>query len=438
MNHGSKLSWGRYPPHPQYSHSVYWQDEIAAKLAALNNDFGTTLPFGSGRSYGDSCLSQSDHVILLTDLNRFIWIDWSSGILRAEAGVTLQQILQIAIPRGWFLPVSPGTRFVTLAGAIANDVHGKNHHKVGTFGRFVRRIGLIRSDSAPQQLSANEQPDLFRATIGGLGLTGIISWAEIQLLPIKSSQLLVTTQRFDRLTKFFQLSDIAEENHDYCVAWVDCVASGAHLGRGVFFAANFTDHGSLKSEPISGLAVPVTPPISLVNQWSLKLFNELYWRKAPTVPETKAKSYAEFFYPLDGIQNWNRIYGKAGFQQYQAVFPTNQAEDAITEALQTIAAAGTGSVLAVLKRCGHFSSTGMLSFPMQGTTLALDFPQNNATSTLFAALDAIVREAGGRLYPAKDAHMSATDFQRSYPLWTELERLRDPALLSRFWKRVSQ
>lgn len=438
MKKAETLSWGRYPQHPQHTHAVYWQDEIAAKLRTLQQQYGTTLPFGAGRSYGDSCLSGSDQVLLMTELNRFIMMDWSRGILRAEAGVTLQQILQLTIPRGWFLPVSPGTRFVTLAGAIANDVHGKNHHRVGTFGRFVRRLGLIRSDCSAQEISETEHPNLFQATIGGLGLTGIITWAEIQLLPIRSSQLQVITQRFDHLNDFFVLSDTAESKHDYCVAWVDCAASPAQLGRGVFFAADFANNGPLKAESIAGLKIPVTPPISLVNRWSLKLFNELYWRKSPTVSHASTQSYAGFFYPLDGIQHWDRIYGTAGFQQYQAVFPEAQAKDAITAMLQMIAAAGTGSTLAVLKRCGSLSSSGLLSFPLPGTTLALDFPQNTGTAALFVRLDAIVREAGGRLYPAKDAHMSANDFQHSYPAWTALEQLRDPALMSRFWKRVTQ
>jgi FAD/FMN-containing dehydrogenase len=438
MTSAATLSWGRYPRYPQQTHPVFWQDDIAERLASLKHQFGYTLPFGAGRSYGDSCLSGSDQVLLLTELDRFIQIDWSSGILRAEAGVTIQQILELSVPRGWFLPVTPGTRFVTLGGAIANDVHGKNHHRSGTFGCFVRRLALLRSDGATRQLSATENVDLFKATIGGLGLTGIICWAEIQLQRINSSELQVSTQRYEQLADFFALSDIAEAKHDFCVAWVDCAAPASQLGRGVFYAADFAHAGPLQAEAIANLKMPLTPPVSMVGRWSLKLFNELYWRKAPSTAVYNRQSYASFFYPLDGIQCWNRIYGAAGFQQYQAVLPANDAEDAIASMLRTIAAAGAGSTLAVLKRCGQLQSPGLLSFPMPGTTLALDFPQNDGTAALFANLDAIVREAGGRLYPAKDAHMIAADFQRSYPAWIELEKLRDPALMSRFWKRVTQ
>lgn len=432
------LSWGLYPHYPQQVHSVVWRDQLTRSMASLQHKHETFLPFGLGRSYGDSCLAQSRQVMQLNGMDRFISADWSQGILHAEAGVTLSQILSLAIPHGWFLPVTPGTRFVTLAGAIANDVHGKNHHRAGTFGRFVRSLELIRSDEGVLQLSATQHPELFSATIGGLGLTGIISRAEVQLQRISGADLQVRTERFPHLKDFFTLSAIAEKEHEFCVAWIDCTAKANELGRGVMYAADFAPQSGLKIAPAGHIQLPFTPPVSLVNSWSLKLFNELYWRKTPAIPSSRIQSYQQFFYPLDGILHWNRLYGRRGFQQYQAVIPEHCAADAIRDMLGIVAASGTGSALAVLKRCGDISSPGVLSFPMAGTTLALDFPQQAATAALFHKLDAVVRVAGGRLYPAKDAHMSAADFQKGYPHWYAVEKLRDPALMSRFWHRVTQ
>ncbi len=432
------LSWGLYPQYPQQVHSIPWRDQLLRSMTLLQNKHQTFLPFGLGRSYGDSCLAQSGQVMQLSNMDRFISADWSQGILRAEAGVTLAQILSVAIPNGWFLPVTPGTRFVTLAGAIANDVHGKNHHRAGTFGRFIRSLELWRSDGSVSQLSATQQPELFSATIGGLGLTGIISRAEIQLQRITGADLQVRTERFMHLHDFFTLSAIAEREHEFCVAWIDCTAKDNELGRGVMYSADFLPQSSLKMAPAGQMQLPFTPPVSLVNSLSLKIFNELYWKKTPAIPQSAVQSYQQFFYPLDGILHWNRLYGRKGFQQYQAVIPQHCATDAIRDMLVLIAGSGAGSALAVLKRCGDIVSPGVLSFPMAGTTLALDFPQQDATDILFHQLDAVVRAAGGRLYPAKDAHMSADDFQQGYPHWHIIEKWRDPALMSRFWQRVTQ
>lgn len=432
------LSWGNHPPFPQRARSCHWPADVLPQLAALKEEQGNTLAYGAGRSYGDSCLAASDHVLHMAALDRFLAADWSTGRLTAEAGVTLADILAVAIPRGWFLPVTPGTRFVTLGGAIANDVHGKNHHRRGTFGRHVRRFGLCRSDAGRLTCSPAQEPLLFAATIGGLGLTGVIEWAEIQLMPIRSSRLDVVTQRFGNLDEFFTLSAELDASHEFGVAWIDCVASGRQAGRGVYVAGDFAGDAGLAVEDGRTLTVPVTPPFSLVNSVSLRLFNSLYWHRAPAVRRHSVSGYAPFFYPLDGLLQWNRLYGRRGFQQYQAVLPMAVAHDGVQALLEAIARSGMGSFLAVLKRCGDLSSPGLLSFPRPGITLALDFPQCNALAAdLFPRLDAIVREAGGRLYPAKDAHMSGADFRHAYPAWAQLETLRDPALLSRFWQRVT-
>lgn len=430
-------SWGRVPCSPQSAHACRWRTDVSALLGSVVGEHGSTLPYGNGRSYGDSCLAKSDQVLHMRSLDRFIEVDWQRGVLLAEAGVTLAEILAIAIPRGWFLSVTPGTQFATLGGAMANDVHGKNHHRRGTFGNHVRRFGLLRHDQEILTCSPQDHPQLYAATLGGLGLTGVITWAEIQLMPIRSSQIDRTLVRFNNLAEFFALSAELDHQHEYSVAWIDCLAKGAQAGRGVFIVGEHAPYGSLEVDARAKLHVPLTPPLSLVNNLSLRIFNEGYWRIHPTTRTCKRCSYEPFFYPLDRILHWNRIYGRKGFQQYQCVIPDAVAEVALRDLLNAIALSGQGSFLAVLKRCGDIASPGLLSFPLPGTSLALDFPQKVDLSALFARLDTIVREAGGRLYPAKDAHMSGSDFRQAYPAWEQLEALRDSTLISRFWKRVT-
>lgn len=431
-------SWGRYPCNAQQGHACSWQDEVGGRLQQVVHEHGSTLAYGNGRSYGDSCLAASDQVLHMRALDRFIHTDWQAGSIRVEAGITLAEILAVAIPRGWFLPVTPGTQFVTVGGAIANDVHGKNHHLRGTFGNHVIGFGLLRHGQEVLTCSATQNPQLFAATIGGLGLTGIIPWAELQLIPIKASQIDTTVVRFADLAEFFALSAELDHQHEYSVAWIDCLAKGADTGRGVFIVGDHARYGSLELDDRAKLTVPLTPPVSLINNLSLQVFNSAYWRVHPEQRTRVSSSYEPFFYPLDRILHWNRIYGPKGFQQYQCVIPDANAEAAMLELLGVIADSGLGSFLAVLKRCGDMVSPGLLSFPLPGTSLALDFPQSSALeNTLFPRLDAIVRAAGGRLYPAKDAHMSGSDFRHAYPAWEQLEALRDSTLISRFWKRVT-
>lgn len=434
-----QLSWGRYPAHPQTLHANAWRCDLSRNLAQHVQDHQTTLPFGNGRSYGDSCLAASDHVLHMRPLDRLIAADWDHGLLTAEAGITLAEILQCAIPRGWFLPVTPGTQYVTLGGALANDVHGKNHHVRGTFGRHVRRFSLVRSDRPPLICTPKENTELFTATIGGLGLTGCIEWIELQLMPIRSSRINTLTRRFGALDEFFALSRELDTHHEYSVAWIDCLAKGACAGRGVWMAGDHATEGPLTIQKKRRWTVPFTPPVSAVNPLTLRLFNTLYYHRRSPAQQRHTVSYETFFYPLDAVLQWNRLYGPRGFQQYQCVISEPHAEAGIAEVLKAIANSGRGSFLAVLKRCGDIPSPGLLSFPMPGVTLALDFPQHESLNrALFERLDAIVRQAEGRLYPAKDAHMSGADFRRAYPNWPRIEALRDPALCSRFWKRVTQ
>lgn len=430
-------SWGLYPNSPQTGHSCGWRNEAPDEFERVVTTHGSTLAYGNGRSYGDSCLAMSGQVLQMRTLDRFIKVDWSKGTVLAEAGVTLAEILTTVIPQGWFLSVTPGTQFATLGGAIANDVHGKNHHLRGTFGNHVRSFGLLRHGQQLQTCSSTENSELFAATIGGLGLTGVIIWAEIQLIPIRASQIDSTVVRFENLAEFFNLSAELDHQHEYSVAWIDCLAKGIQTGRGVFIVGDHANYGSTEADERTKLNMPLTPPLSLINNLSLRAFNETYWRMHPTQRTRKRSSYEPFFYPLDRILHWNRIYGRKGFQQYQCVIPDAVAEPTMRELLGVISDSGQGSFLAVLKRCGDIASPGLLSFPLPGISLALDFPQKAELAPLFRRLDAIVHETGGRLYPAKDAHMSGRDFRQAYPAWEQLEDLRDPTLMSHFWKRVT-
>lgn len=433
------LSWGRYPYRPQNAFAVAWRGDLHNVWGAACGRDHTTLAFGNGRSYGDSCLASSDQVIRTRSLDRLISCDWQSGVLRAEAGVTLGEVLEVAIPNGWMLPVTPGTQYVTLGGAVANDVHGKNHHVRGTFGRCVRRLSLGRSNGNTYDCSGQDNAALFAATIGGLGLTGVITWVELQLMPIRSSLIDVTSIRFSNLDEFFLLSERYDPIHEYSVAWVDCHSAGRALGRGIFMVGDHAADGPLIVERRKKHTVPFTLPVPIFNRASLGVFNELYYRRQRSEEVRTQVSYDSYFYPLDALLEWNRIYGRAGFQQYQCVVPPDCARDAIRAMLDAIAKSGTGSFLSVLKRCGDLASPGLLSFPMEGTSLALDFPQRDTLNArLFSRLDAILREAGGRMYPAKDAHMSGEDFRAAYPRWEELEALRDPGLMSQFWKRTTK
>lgn len=429
-------SWGRYPNYPQTVKALNWMKDIDYQVNALSDNF---LPFGNGRSYGDSCLSANDLALGLRTLNRFISADWSTGIVRAEAGVLLSEVLDVAVPRGWFLASTPGTKVITLGGATANDVHGKNHHVAGTFGKHVRKFALYRTDMGLLECSPEENSELYHATIAGLGLTGVILWVEIQLRPIQTSLIDSQNIKFANLDEFFDLSREIDRDFDYTVAWVDCVSTGSKLGRGIYMVGNHAEKGTLELPRSSKLIVPVDLPFSMVNPLTLKAFNTLYYGKQIAKKVVKTISYEPFFYPLDAILEWNRIYGKSGFQQYQCVLPEDNAQAAMKEILTTISRKKMGSFLAVLKRCGDIASPGLLSFPMKGATLALDFPHvDGKTNKLFDQLDTIVMQAGGRLYPAKDAHMSAEFFQKAYPEWEKLENIRDPKIMSRFWKRVTE
>lgn len=398
----------------------------------------TALPYGNGRSYGDSCLNAGAALIPTRGLDRFIAMDDANGIVTCEAGTLLDEILHLAVPAGWFVPVTPGTRFVTLGGAIANDVHGKNHHGAGTLGRHIVRLELLRSDGQRLICSPTENAEWFNATVGGLGLTGVITWAALQLRRIPGPLMQVETIRFGNLDEYLQLQSESDRDFEYTVAWVDCLGKGRALGRGILQrATHAAAEKVLKQAQPRGLDVPLAPPFSLVNAASLRIFNTLYYH----LPRARhgTQRLESFFYPLDGITNWNRLYGPHGLYQYQCVVPGDAARDATAALLDTIARSGQGSFLAVLKVFGPLPSPGLLSFPREGITLALDFPNRAARlERLFVELDAIVSDAGGRLYPAKDGRMPAKLFRAGFPAWREFTRYIDPRCSSSFWRRVME
>jgi len=429
-------SWGRYPKaEPHAVQPVYWRDDVI-DLSAVE---GPVLPYGLGRSYGDSCLNNSGTLLDTAPLNRFMAFDENTGLLRCEAGVTLADILELIVPRGWFLPTTPGTKFITVGGAIANDVHGKNHHKAGTFGCHVTRFELLRSDGERLICSPEENADLFRATIGGLGLTGLILWAEIRVRRVAGPFIAKEQLRFRCVDEFFEISAASDERFEHTMAWVDCLATGKSLGRGLFMRGNYTQLSRKPPEPKSLLTVPFQLPALALNLVTAKAFNGLYYRSQFTPKTRRTVPYDPFFYPLDALHEWHRLYGPPGFLQYQFVIPYAQDRTAIKEILTQISRSGVLSFLAVLKVFGDVPSPGLLSFPRPGVTLALDFPfRGQRTLALLSRLDEVVRANGGVLYPAKDARMSAETFQACYPQWRDFAQYVDPKFSSSFWRRVTR
>lgn len=432
-----KSGWGNYPVvEHQRIIPFLWRDQALPHTGNI-----PLLPHGQGRSYGDVGLNSQGILLTTSPLNRLLAFDPEQGLLQVEAGATLAEILQFIVPRGWFLPVVPGTQFVSVGGAIANDVHGKNHHVMGTFGNHVTSIELLRSDTGRQICSPTQQSDLFKATIAGMGLTGLILSATLRLKRITSSQLTVENIPFNDLDEFFELSAASAASHEYTVAWIDGMAKGAQLGRGIFMRANHSQANDLidyRTPKKKTLSVPCYFPHLALNPLSIKAFNYWYYRRVKTATQQNA-FYAPFFFPLDSILNWNRIYGKNGFMQYQLVIPMTHGRVAIEAIMQKISQSNAASFLSVLKLFGDVASPGLMSFPQPGITLALDFPHRGTkTLKLFNELDQIVLEHGGRLYPAKDAHMSGAMYRAGYPQWQQLTNYIDPSFSSSFWRRVTE
>ena len=400
---------------------------------------GSFLPFGNGRSYGDSCHNDQGRLVPMQPGAAISAFDPDTGILTADAGVLLSDILALAMPQGFFLEVTPGTAQVTLGGAIANDVHGKNHHVRGTFGNSVLSFSLLGSDGARIICTPDSNAGLFKATIGGMGRTGIIEQATIRLMRVPSANVRQTAFRFANIDGYFDAIDAIDRAHEYSVAWIDQLAGGASLGRGVLMAGDHAEDGGPARLPRAPrLAVPVSPPVNLLNRLTLKAFNALYYGRAPRTAQTGIVPWASYFHPLDAITGWNRLYGPRGLFQHQSVYPAEAARETTIALIECARKHGAASFLTVLKRFGDVRSPGLMSFPRPGFTLTLDFANSGETTLrMLEALDEIVIAAGGALNPYKDHRMSPRMFEASFPEWRQMETMRDPAMMSDFWRRTA-
>lgn len=434
MNAAAARSWGNYP---RATHaailSARWRHEPLPAGRPL-------LAVGAGLSYGDSCLNDGGVLLDATHLDRFIDFDRESGRLLCEPGVTLAQVIALALPAGWFPAVVPGTAGVTVGGAVANDVHGKNHHVAGTFGDHVEGLELARSDGSRSRCSRGENAELFAGTVGGLGLTGLITAVELRLRRVAGPAVAAESAGFDSIEDFLELSEETGARYEYSAAWIDAAAPKARMGRGVFLRGDHDETDRTpRPVPRAPFTVPVDLPGFLLNATAMRAFNALYragarprqWRKL-------RQAFWQFLFPLDAVGRWNRVYGSRGFLQHQSVVPRADGARAVRAMLDAIADAGEPSPLAVVKVFGERPPAGILSFPRAGITTALDFPiRGPSTFGLLDRLDRIVVDAGGAIYPAKDARMSAAVFEAGYPQWRRLEALRDPAFSSSFWRRVT-
>ena len=422
-------SWGRLSALPHDVIELGDRDRIGVTLSTHKPG----IAYGLGRSYGDACLNPNGVLWSTAGLDRLIAFDETTGRLACEPGVRLLDIQRLMIPRGWSLPVVPGTQLVTVGGAIANDVHGKNHHSAGTFGDHVTALRLVRTDGETIDCGPDRRPQWFAATLGGLGLTGVIAEVELQLRRSPGPWLEAETVPFKGLDTFFQLSSDSEPAWEHTVSWIDCT-SGADV-RGLFMRANPTP-GSTPPRRARQKTFPFTPPLSLVNRLTLRALNEGYYALNKRHVGRRVVHYEPFLYPLDGIGQWNRLYGPKGFYQYQCVVPPAAGRQAVADMLDAIARARGGSILAVLKTFGDRTPPGLLSFVAPGVTLALDFQNRPGVQDLFGQLDAIVRTAGGRLYPAKDARMPREMFEATYPRLGEFLAYRDPGISSGMSRRL--
>lgn len=425
-------SWGRLSHEGHDVIPLSDRHHVAKLIQIQEGRLG--VAHGMGRSYGDVALNPNGLLWLTTGLNHFIHFNEHTGLLRCEAGVLLRDIQRLFIPRGWSLPVTPGSQMVTVGGAIANDVHGKNHHLLGSFGDHVQGIKLVRTDGTEIKCGPLENTEWFAATVGGLGLTGLIVEAEIQLRPTFGPWLDTETIPYANLSEFFDLADSSEKDWEHTVSWIDCMSN---KGQGIFMRAN--PNNELKDAPKMKREkkMPFIPPISLVNSLTLRPFNFAYRNLQKYKAGSGIAHYEPFFYPLDKLLEWNRMYGPKGFFQYQSVIPRNVGQDATQAMLKEIERSGEGSFLAVLKTFGNRESIGMLSFPEPGVTLALDFPNHaSRTHKLLDRLDAIVKEAKGRIYAAKDARMPRELFEAGYPKLNEFIKYRDTGISSSLSRRL--
>jgi FAD/FMN-containing dehydrogenase len=443
----SLSGWGRYPVESCHVFRPEKRSEVAATLASgLQSSY---IARGLGRSYGDAALNENAGVMWQVLLNRFLSFDHSTGVLECESGASLAEIIEYFLPRGWFLPVTPGTKFVTMGGAIAADIHGKNHHKEGSFSNFILDFRLLTPSGEVLLCSPDAHADIFWATVGGMGLTGIILNARLRLRQVDSAYVFVDFHKAPNLEDALETMDASDERYDYSVAWIDGIATGKTMGRSILMRGNHAPAAELparlrKSHPANGnsqsgvrndLSIPTHPrwnlfmdfPSGALNRLTVKAFNTAYYAVHHTVPR-ELVGFEKFFYPLDAINQWNRMYGKRGFVQYQIALPQASGRAGLRTILDRLARSGRASFLAVLKRFGD-AGGGLLSFPMRGYTLALDIPAARGLVPFLHELDRMTLDHGGRIYLAKDAALQAGDFAAMYPRlesFRAIQRKLDP------------
>ncbi len=426
--------WGRYPA---VESQVVRPEKRTALQRLVEQNEGSLLARGAGRSYGDAALSTDGRTVNTDRLNRMQSFDPETGVLRAEAGVRLREILATFVPRGWFLPVTPGTKEVTLGGAVAFDVHGKNHHRDGGVSNFVREIELITADGHVRTCSRETSEELFWATVSGAGLTGIITEVVLELQPIETAFIAERTLKATDIDDAFQLFEQHESNYPYSVAWIDCLADGTNLGRShLMFGRHATTEqldAGRRRKPLAYTPdhlgrMPFDVPTGILNELTVSAFNRLYYARQQKRDHRSIVGIDPFFYPLDAIDDWNRLYGSDGFTQFQCVLPMANSYDGLIELLTRVQESGLASFLAVLKRMGA-PDGGLLTFPMRGYTLALDIPRRDGIAALMDDLHETVVAHGGRVYLAKDAYLRPDVFREMYPAldeWRAVKRRIDP------------
>jgi len=428
--------WGRYPVESCHLFRPEKRSGVAATLASgLQPSY---ISRGLGRSYGDAALNQNAGVIWHILLNRFLSFDSASGVLECESGVSLAEIIQYFLPRGWFLPVTPGTKFVSVGGAIAADIHGKNHHQDGSLSNFVLDFRLLVPTGEVLLCSPSLNPEIFWATVGGMGLTGVLLSTRLQLRRVDSAYVFVDFHKASNLDDALATMEASDDRYDYSVAWIDGLATGKTMGRSVLMRGNHAAAAELPARVRHALAAPTVPQWNLfvdfpswtLNRLTVKAFNTAYYAVHRTVPR-QLVSFEKFFYPLDAIDQWNRMYGKRGFVQYQIALPQASGRSGLRAILDRLARSGRASFLAVLKRFGD-AGPGLLSFPLRGYTLALDIPAARGLVPFLHELDRMTLDFGGRIYLAKDAVLRAGDFAAMYPKLEDfraIKRKLDPQRL---------
>lgn len=418
MESAVKLSgWGRHPVAECTTEDIRCESDLTEALAA---EPAPMIARGNGRSYGDSAVQPSGTLQMLR-LNRMLSFDHSTGIVVVEAGVLLGEIVDVFLRRGWFLPVTPGTKFASVGGSVAADVHGKNHHKHGSIGNFIEWIDLVTPDGQIRRLSETENPELFAWTIGGMGLTGVILRVALRLVPVETGWMRQVTYAAPNLATAM---DLFESGADatYSVAWIDCLAKGDRAGRSLVMMAEHARLDELGPAQLRDRwvetrrtkhAIPFEFPGFALNSWSVKAFNAAYYLNGKMRAGSSLIDFDRYFYPLDALLEWNRIYGRRGFAQFQCVIPLEASESGLLALLRRIERSGQASFLAVLKRMGQQKSH--FSFPMEGYTLALDFPMRSDTPSLFRELHRITIDHGGRFYLAKDSFLTANELREADP-----------------------